>query len=117
MPAVVIGRNQRAGRPLAPGRWTKWPSLPRTHSINPDARRSVQPFQNAAVSTMLASRTGFVACQHGVAESLPRDMTAAVVVCGSGIVKLFGNACRAADVSGLGGERWWLTASFKPLRR
>jgi len=60
-----------------------WPSLPRTHSINPDARRSVQPFQNAAVSTMLASRTGFVACQHGVAESLPRDMTAAAVVCGA----------------------------------
>ena len=23
----------------------------------------------------------------------------------------------AVDVSGLGGERWWLTASFKPLRR
>ena len=26
-----------------------------------------------------------------MAESLPRDMTAAAVVCGSGIVKLFGN--------------------------
>ena len=36
---------------------------------------------------------------------------------GDGIVKLFGNACGAVDVSGLGGERWWLTASFKPLRR
>ena len=34
-----------------------------------------------------------------------------------GIVKLFGNACGAVDVSGLGGKRWWLTASFKPLRR
>ena len=34
-----------------------------------------------------------------------------------GIVKLFGNACGAVDVSGLAGERWWLTASFKPLRR
>ena len=33
-----------------------------------------------------------------------------------GIVKLFGNACGAVDVSGLaGGCR--LTASFKPLRR
>ena len=35
----------------------------------------------------------------------------------NGIVKLFGNACGAVDVSGPGGERWWLTASFKPLRR
>ena len=34
-----------------------------------------------------------------------------------GIVKLFGNACGAVDVSGPAGERWWLTASFKPLRR
>ncbi len=34
-----------------------------------------------------------------------------------GIVKLFGNARGAVDVSGPGGERWWLTASFKPLRR
>ena len=34
-----------------------------------------------------------------------------------GIVKLFGNGCGAVDVSGLGDERWWLTASFKPLRR
>ena len=34
-----------------------------------------------------------------------------------GTVKLFGNACGAVDVSGPGGERWWLTASFKPLRR
>ena len=34
-----------------------------------------------------------------------------------GIVKLFGNACGAVDVSGPAGKRWWLTASFKPLRR
>ena len=34
-----------------------------------------------------------------------------------GIVKLFGNACGAVDVSGPAGERWWLTASFKPLRQ
>ena len=34
-----------------------------------------------------------------------------------GIVKLFGNACGAVDVSGLAGKRWWLTASFKPLRQ
>ena len=34
-----------------------------------------------------------------------------------GIVKLFGNACGAVDVSGPGGERWWLSSSFKPLRR
>ena len=34
-----------------------------------------------------------------------------------GIVKLFGNACGAVDVSELAGKRWWLTASFKPLRR
>ena len=27
------------------------------------------------------------------------------------IVKLFGNACGAVDVSGLRGERWWLTTS------
>ena len=30
-----------------------------------------------------------------------------------GIVKLFENACGAVDVSGLGCERWWLTASFQ----
>ena len=36
---------------------------------------------------------------------------------GRGIVKLFGNACGAVDVSGPAGKRWWLTASFKPLRR
>ena len=41
----------------------------------------------------------------------------AIVESTKGIVKLFGNACGAVDVSGLGGERWWLTASFKPLRR
>ena len=34
-----------------------------------------------------------------------------------GIVKLFGNACGAVAVSGPAGKRWWLTASFKPLRR
>ena len=34
-----------------------------------------------------------------------------------GIVKLFENACGAVDVSGRGDERYWLTASFKPLRR
>ena len=47
------------------------------------------------------------------------DLNLAVVVDGVavGIVKLFGNACGAVDVSGPAGERWWLTASFKPLRR
>ena len=30
-----------------------------------------------------------------------------------GIVKLFGNACGAVDMSGLGGERWWLSFVFQ----
>jgi hypothetical protein len=34
-----------------------------------------------------------------------------------GIVKLFGNACGAVDVSASARRRCWLTARFKPLRR
>ena len=35
----------------------------------------------------------------------------------SGIVKLFENTCGSVDVSGLCGGTYWLTVSFKPLRR
>jgi hypothetical protein len=36
--------------------------------------------------------------------------------CSSGIVKLFENDCGAVDVSFFGGQIYWLTRSFMPLR-
>ena len=47
MPARVMAQTA-LGRPLAPGRLTMWPSSPRTHSSNPDARRSAHTFQTAS---------------------------------------------------------------------
>ena len=54
---------------------------------------------------------------HAVLENLGFAWSVRDVGSRNGIVKLFGNACGAVDVSGPAGKRWWLAASFKPLRR